>query len=299
MSSVYTSTNRLQLPDDQYVEDEYEHERYGETEDERVERERGLAAEQVVLRPYDVAALHVALVHGVGVHDDRYHEYDAERPRGDRHDLGHVRGAHLGRRYRVADGYVPVRAHDHQEYAAGELVHAGRGHVHLAHDVAERPELHGHGDDQERYADQEALVRDRQVHDVHVGHRLHLGEPDHHVDHQRVAHQPDDAHDRVQDLRDQVQRRLVPGRVVAELRVLIGAVAVRAQQARVGAVVPDTVARRRFHRRPTGRQLHHAREVHRRRRWAIYRRVLLTVLRQRVSGKRYPSPSGPRRRYSK
>lgn len=236
----------MQLPDDQYVEDEYEHERYGETEDERVECERGLAAEQVVLRPYDVAALHVALVHGVGVHDDRYHEYDAERPRGDRHNLGHVRGAHLGRRDRVADGYVPVRAHDHQEYAAGELVHAGRGHVHLAHDVAERPELHGHGDDQERYADQEALVRDRQVHDVHVGHRLHLGEPDHHVDHQRVAHQPDDAHDYVQDLRDQVQRRLVPGRVVAELRVPVGAVAVRAQ-ARVGAVVPDTVARRRFH----------------------------------------------------
>lgn len=121
----------MQFPDDQYVEDEYEHERYGEAEDERVERERGLAAEQIVLRPYDVAAHHVALVHGVGVHDHRYHEYDAERPRGDRHDLRHVRGAHLGRRYRMADGDVPVSAHDHQEYAAGELVHAGRRHVHL------------------------------------------------------------------------------------------------------------------------------------------------------------------------
>lgn len=128
---THTHTNRLQFPDDQYVEDEYEHERYGEAEDERVERERGLAAEQIVLRPYDVAAHHVALVHGVGVHDYRYHEYDAERPRGDRHDLRHVRGAHLGRRYRMADGDVPVRAHDHQEYAAGELVHAGRRHVHL------------------------------------------------------------------------------------------------------------------------------------------------------------------------
>jgi len=81
----------------------------------------------------------------------------------------------------MAYGYVPVGAHDHQEYAAGELVDAGGGHVHLAHDVAERPELHGHGDDQERYADQETLVGYGQVDDVHVGHRLHLGEPDHHV----------------------------------------------------------------------------------------------------------------------
>jgi len=252
-------TNRLQLPDDQYVEDEYEHERYGEPEHERVERERGLPAEQVVLRPYDVAALDVALVHCAGVHDDRYHEYDAERPRGHRHDLGHVRGAHLGRRYRMAYGYVPVGAHDHQEYAAGELVHAGGGHVHLAHDVAERPELHGHGDDQERYADQETLVGDGQVDDVHVGHRLHLGEPDHHVYDQRVAHQTDHAHDHVQDLGYQVQRRLVPGRVVAVQRVPVaGAVVVRPH---VGAVVR---ARRRFHRRPAGRQLHDARIFHRR-----------------------------------
>lgn len=53
--------------------------------------------------------------------------------------------------------------------------------IHLAHDVAERPELHGHGDDQERYADQETLVGDGQVNNVHVGDRLHLGESDHHV----------------------------------------------------------------------------------------------------------------------
>lgn len=257
----YAYTDRLQFPDDQYVEDEYQHEWYGEAEDERVERERGLAAEQLVLGPYDVAALHVALVHGAGVHDHRYHEYDAERPRGDGHDLGHVRGAHLGRRYRMAYGDVPVRAHDHQEYAAGELVHAGRGHVHLAHDVAERPEIHGHGDDQERYADQETLVGNGQVHDVHVGHRLHLGEPDHHVDDQRVAHQPDDAHDYVQDLGYQVQRRLVAGRVAAVHRVPVAGTVVRAH--RVRAVVP--AARRRLYGRPTGRgQLHDAREFHRR-----------------------------------
>lgn len=258
---MYYYTDRLQFPDDQYVEDEYEHERYGEPEYERIERERGLPAEQLVLRPYDVAALDVALIHGVCVHDDRYHENNAERPRGDRHDLGHVRGAHLGRRYRMAYGYVPVRAHDHQEYAAGELVHAGGRHVHLAHDVAERPELHGHGDDQEWYADQETLVGDRQVHDVHVGHRLHLGEPDHHVDDQRVAHQADHAHDHVQDLGYQVQGRFVPGRVAA----VAGAVVVRA---RVRAVVVRAAggaatARQRFRGRPRGRQLHDVREFHR------------------------------------
>lgn len=158
----------------------------------------------------------------------------------------------------MAYGYVPVRAHDHQEYAAGELVHASGGHVHFAHDVAERPELHGHGDDQERYADQETLVRYRQVHDVHVSDRLHFGEPDHHVDDQRVAHQPDHAHDHVQDLGNQVQRRLVPGRVVA---VAAGAVVVRARR----AVVVRTAGhrRRRFYRRPRGRQLHDVREFHR------------------------------------
>jgi len=252
----------LQLPDDQYVEDEYEHKRYGEPEHERVQRERGLSAEKVVLRPYDVAALDVALVHRVGVHDDRYHEYDAERPRGHRHDLRHVCGAHLGRRYRMAYGYVPVSAHDHQEYAAGELVDAGGGHVHLAHDVAERPELHGHGDDQERYADQETLVGDGQVDDVHVCHRLHLGEPDHHVYDQRVAHQTDHAHDYVQDLGYQVQRRLVSRRVVAVQRVPVaGAVVVRCH---FGAIVRACGARRRFNRRPNGCQLHDARVFHRR-----------------------------------
>lgn len=220
-----------------------------------------MPAEQVVLGPYDVAALDVTLVHGARVHDDRYHEYDAERPRGDRNDFRHVRGAHLGRRYWMAYGYVPVRAHDHQEYAAGELVDAGRGHVHLAHDVAERPELHGHGDDQERYADQEALVGDRQVHDVHVGHGLHLGEPDHHVDDQRVADQSDDAHDYVQDFGYQVQRRFVSGRVAAEQRVTAASAVVRAVRVAAGTVVRAAVQqRRRFdRRRPAGRQLNDVR----------------------------------------
>lgn len=152
-------------------------------------------------------------------------------------------------------GYVPVGAHDHQKYAAGELVYAGGGHVYLTHDVPERPKLHRHGDDQERYADQETLIGDRQVDDVHVGDRLHFGEPDHHVDDQRVAHQPDDAYDDIQDLRDQVQRRLVFGRVVAVHRVPVaGTVAVRSTAAHVGAVVG--------YRRPTDRQLRDARDVH-------------------------------------
>lgn len=166
----------------------------------------------------------------------------------------------------MAYGYVSVRAHDHQEYATGELVHASRGHVHLAHDVAERPEVHGHSDDQERYADQETLVRYGQVHDVHVGDRLHLGEPNHHVDDQRVAHQPDDAHDYVQDLGDEVQRRLVAGRVAAVLRRI--SVAARARPVvcarRRGPVVRGD-HRRRFRGRPSGRHLDHARELHRRR----------------------------------
>lgn len=76
----------------------------------------------------------------------------------------------------MTDGDVAVSTHDGEEDGTGELVDAGRGHIRFAHDISEGPLLDVHGDEQEWDADEEALVRHGQVHDVHVGHCLHLGE---------------------------------------------------------------------------------------------------------------------------
>ena len=85
----------------------------------------------------------------------------------------------------MTDGHVPVGRHDHEEDAAGDLVDGRRGVVGLAHDAAERPVADGAGRDQERDADQETLVGHREVQDVQVRHRVHLGETENHVDHCR------------------------------------------------------------------------------------------------------------------
>lgn len=87
----------------------------------------------------------------------------------------------------MTDSNVAISAHDGEEDGAGELVDAGCGHVGLAHEVAEWPRLPAHCCEQEGNADKEALVRHRQIHDVHVGHCLHLGETNYHVDDERVA----------------------------------------------------------------------------------------------------------------
>lgn len=119
---------------------------------------------------------------------------------------------------------VPICRHDSQEDTASKLVDAGRSHVDLAHDLPERPQLEVHRGDQEGDADQEALIGDRKVDDVHVGDCLHLAEPQHHVDDQRVAEESDDADEGVEDLGDDVEGRLVG--VAGEGGVVHGAVAI-------------------------------------------------------------------------
>ena len=73
------------------------------------------------------------------------------------------------------------------------LVYRCGGQVYLAHCRPEYPVSLGRGYDQERDPDQEALVSQGQVQDVHVGHRLHLGVPQDHVDHQGVAAEANNA----------------------------------------------------------------------------------------------------------
>lgn len=95
----------------------------------------------------------------------------------------------------MTNRYVPIRAHDEKKNGTGVLVEAGQDEVSLAHNVAENPSFFDHGDYEERDADQEAFVRDRQVYDVHVRDRLHFGVADHDVDDEGVAHKAHDADD--------------------------------------------------------------------------------------------------------
>lgn len=78
----------------------------------------------------------------------------------------------------MADRHVPVSREDHQEEGAGDLVDGGGDEVYLAEAVPEGPLSHVHGDYEEGYPDQEALVRHGEVEDVSVGHCVHLGEPE-------------------------------------------------------------------------------------------------------------------------
>lgn len=144
-----------------------------------------------------------------GVHKNRNHQDGAGSPRDQRDNFGYERGAHFRRRNRMADGDVPIGAHDRQEDAARELVDARRRHINLAHDVAERPEFQAHRGYQEGYADQETLVSNRQVDDIHVGDCLHFGETEYDVYDERVTEQADDADQSVEDLGENDQRRLV------------------------------------------------------------------------------------------
>lgn len=125
----------------------------------------------------------------------------------------------------MTHGHVPVCRHYREEDTTGELVDAGGGHVDLAHDVPERPQLQVHRGDQERNSDEKTLVCYGQVDDVHVGDGLHLAEPQHDVDDQRVPEQSHYADRGVQHLSYEVQSRLVC--VAVELRLVSRSIAVQ------------------------------------------------------------------------
>lgn len=81
----------------------------------------------------------------------------------------------------------PVSAHDGDESAAGELINSDSGHVNTTHITAKFPRLEQVRGDEEGYPYEEALVSNGQVHDVYVGHCLHFGEPQDHINDQSVA----------------------------------------------------------------------------------------------------------------
>ena len=204
-------SHRPQLDDHHHVEDQDEGQGTRKAEDERVESESCLLVYQIAfhkaphaLNPEDVTALSPAPLGlaGGGVEEDWEHEDGGEEPGGEVDHLGDEAGAEPWRGDGMADGDVAIRGEDHEEEGAGDLVDGGGGEVDLAHDGAEGPLPHEHGGDEERDADQEALVRHGEVEDVGVGHRVHLGEAENHVDHQGVTQQTGQADQRVENLRE-------------------------------------------------------------------------------------------------
>ena len=86
----------------------------------------------------------------LGEEDDREHGDDGDGPDGNDDDHG-VAGSAVGdRRDRVADGEVPVCAHDRQREGSGELVDAGGRVVDPAHERSEDPVAQETGGDDQR-----------------------------------------------------------------------------------------------------------------------------------------------------
>lgn len=129
--------DRLQFPDHQEVEDQYQDQRDGEAQDERVQGEGGVAT--AIVGPIDVAVDPFLRFHGVRVQEYGYHEESAGCPGRQRDHLRDERRSNLRGGDRMADGYVTISAHDEQEYAARELVDTCCGHVRFAHYLPEYP----------------------------------------------------------------------------------------------------------------------------------------------------------------
>lgn len=222
-------SDSLQFAYNQAVE--YKDERQGQREAQHqgIQSENMLSIHQFILGPYYIATETPLLFYEGGVHKYGNHEQHAERPSRCRHYPRNERSSHLGRGYWMADGYVPIRAHDEQKYAAGELVYTRRYHVSFTHGVAEGPALQRHGGYEEGYTDQEAFVGYGQVEDVHVGDRLHLGVSQDHVDDQGVAHESHHADDAVYDLCNQVDDGYVSVGTVDSQGGVVGYIGVEAR----------------------------------------------------------------------
>lgn len=213
-------THRSQFSDYQEVEDQYKHQWNSEAQNKRIKRKRGLAA--VIVRPVDVTADDtLRRFYGVRVKEHGNHKENTSGPGGERDYFRDKRRAYLRGGYRMAHGYVAIGAHDEQKDATGELIDARGGHVHFAHNFAEYPTAQTDGRHQKRYSHQKALVRDRQIYDVHVRNRLHLRETQNNVDDQSVAEKSDHANDGVEDLIDQRDNRQIGVAVRAVVRQIV------------------------------------------------------------------------------
>ncbi len=180
-----------------------------EPKQERVTDEGFLGADAASSRPLDVAG-EPTLFARVGdllrVQHDGQHDEEGHDPRaGDRQD-GVVGGAVAHRGDRVADGEVAVAAHHQQREGAREHIDARLHVVDLAHGEAEYPVLGDHSCHQHGQPDHEEEVRDGEVEDVHVGHRLHLGVAQDDEHDEAVSDEADDAHEAVRDDHDGAER---------------------------------------------------------------------------------------------
>lgn len=212
----------VKFPDHQAVEYQDKSQWSGESQDQRVQNEGGVGVRVLSVWPLDVAGhIAVARLHGAGKKDNRQHQQHGCHPGEGRNQLGY-KGRSVARRgYGMANGYVAIRRHDQQEDRGGEGGDRGAHHVGLAHIVAEGPVAHLHCVEQEGNADQEALIRDSQIQYVYVGYSLHLGESHHHIDHQGVAKESNDADQCVQDHRDELQDEVVAVRTVRAIIVVL------------------------------------------------------------------------------
>lgn len=74
-------THSPQFPYNKVVEDEYENERDGKAQDERIKNEGALSVQVLCLWPHDVAALCILAVNDGSIHDDWNHEDSTGGPR--------------------------------------------------------------------------------------------------------------------------------------------------------------------------------------------------------------------------
>lgn len=95
---------------------------------------------------------------------------------------------------------IPVSRHDEQKHRTGNLVDPRRDEIHFTEKVSKWPVAHHGGYHQERDPNQEAFIRNCQIHNVEIGDRLHFGESNHDVNHQSVPCQADEADNAVEDL---------------------------------------------------------------------------------------------------
>ena len=169
------------------VEDADERDGNSEAEQQRVPDKRLVGRDRLSVRPHDRARRRASAGLRRRVQDDRQHGEQRQRPhacaddaRDERRPVGD--GAH-----RVAHGHVAVSRHDGQREDACEPVDRRLDVEEFAQRVAEDPRAQDGRGDEEGKADEEAQVGDRQVQDVHVRHRLHLGVAQHDEDHESVA----------------------------------------------------------------------------------------------------------------
>ena len=196
LGGAHADPRRLHLDDDEEVAEADDHERQEEAQDEGVEHEGGVVG-LLGLGPHDGAEAAVVLGDDAAVDDDGNVNDQRHPPHCQVDGLGHARLAPLGGLNGMHHRQVAVDAHHHQAEDGRELVQGVQGHHHPAEHGAEGPVDERQLDGDERQAQHEEHVGHRQVQDVDVGDRLHLGVAQDDVDDEGVPAEPHGANHEV------------------------------------------------------------------------------------------------------